>query len=212
MMPRPDSRSSGDLARFAALVTSARSAFTHGRYRDAENAAAVLVRNPAPDRHFWLLVLARCAADAGSHLEAARLLGAVAGTQQRHGLPWLPRLLVGARSDTERLARDALGDTGFESGYGEGFALDLDDAVAYALRARGERKRPSIGWDSLTPTERQVVDQVAAGRSNAEIAAELLMGRTTVKTHLTHIFTKLDIANRAELAAEATRRTSSTPR
>ena len=91
-------------------------------------------------------------------------------------------------------------------------ALELQDAVAYALRARGERKRPTSGWDSLTPTELQVVEQVAAGQTNTEIADVLLMGRTTVKTHLAHIFTKLDFTNRAELAAQATRRASSTAR
>jgi DNA-binding CsgD family transcriptional regulator len=88
--------------------------------------------------------------------------------------------------------------------------IDLDAAVAYALRARGQRKRPSTGWDSLTPTELQVVGQVAAGRTNAEIAAALLIGRTTVKTHLAHIFTKLDLTNRGQLAAEAARRGSAT--
>ena len=103
-----------------------------------------------------------------------------------------------------------VGDAGFEAAYGEGFELDKDAAVAYAVRARGERKRPTIGWNSLTPTELQVIDQVATGRSNPEIAEALLMGRTTVKTHLTHIFTKLGITSRAELAAEATRRASST--
>ena len=68
---------------------------------------------------------------------------------------------------------------------------------------------PPTGWDSLTPTELQVVEQVAAGRSNPEIAEALLMGRTTVKTHLGHIFTKLGMTNRAELAAEAARRAAS---
>ena len=199
----------GNLAQFVSLVMSARSAFRQGRFRDAENAAAVLVRRRAEDRHFWLLVLARCAAEAGSHVEAARLLGAVAGTQERFGLPWLPRLLVSAKAETDRICRDALGDDGFEAAHAEGFELDLDAAVAYTLRARGERKRPSSGWESLTPTELEVVDQVAAGRSNPEIAAALLMGRTTVKTHLGHIFTKLGITNRAELAAQAARRTLS---
>jgi DNA-binding CsgD family transcriptional regulator len=196
----------GNLAQFVSRVMSARTAFRQGRYRDAERDAAALVRHRAEDRHFWLLVLARCAADAGSHLEAARLLGAVAGTQERFGLPWLPRLLVSAKVDGERICREALGDAGFEAGHAEGFELDLDAAVAYTLRARGGRKRPSSGWESLTPTELAVVDQVAAGRSNPEIAEALLMGRTTVKTHLGHIFTKLGIANRAELAAQAARR------
>ena len=166
LLPTATSADSGDVARFAALVMSARTAFRDGRFREAENAAAKLVRRRAEDRHFWLLVLARCAADAASHLEAARLLGAVAGTQERFGLPWLPRMLVAARSQTEQLGRAALGDDGFDAAHAEGLALDLDAAVDYAVRARGERKRPSIGWDSLTPTELQVVGQVAAGRSN----------------------------------------------
>ena len=50
---------------------------------------------------------------------------------------------------------------------------------------------------------------VAEGLTNPQIAERLLMGRATVKTHLEHIFTKLGIRTRAELAAEAARRTSS---
>ena len=46
---------------------------------------------------------------------------------------------------------------------------------------------------------------VAQGLSNPEIAERLLMGRATVKTHLEHIFAKLGVSSRAELAAEATR-------
>jgi predicted ATPase/DNA-binding CsgD family transcriptional regulator len=196
---------SGNMAQFAALVLSGRSAFREGRFRDAENAAAVLVRRRAEDRHFWLLVLARCATAVAGHLEAARLFGAVAGTQERFGLPWLPQLLVSAKADGEGMCRDALGDAEFDAAFAAGFELDLDAAVAYAVRARGERKRPATGWDSLTPTELAVVDQVAVGRSNPEIAEALLMGRSTVKTHLGHIFTKLGLANRAELAALAAR-------
>ncbi len=44
--------------------------------------------------------------------------------------------------------------------------MGTDEAVGYARRARGERKRPSRGWDSLTPTELEVVRHVAAGLSN----------------------------------------------
>ena len=90
----------------------------------------------------------------------------------------------------------------------EGRNLDWRDAAAYARRARGERKRPHHGWASLTPTEQQVVALVAEGLTNPQIAERLLMGRATVKTHLEHIFTKLGIHTRAELAAEAVRRQS----
>jgi DNA-binding CsgD family transcriptional regulator len=181
-------------------------AFRTGQLRDAEPHLIEMVRLRAPDRHFWLLMLARCAAEHNSHLEAARLLGAVEATQERFSLTWLPGFLVAAEAETARLAREAIGEEAFAAACAEGRRLGLDEAVAYVLRARGERRRPSSGWASLTPTELQVVEQVAAGRSNAQIAEQLLMGRTTVKTHLAHIFTKLGVTSRAELAVQAARR------
>jgi DNA-binding CsgD family transcriptional regulator len=59
----------------------------------------------------------------------------------------------------------------------------------------------SFGWSALTPTERAVVELAATGCTNAEIGARLLMGSATVKTHLTRVYTKLAVRNRAELAA-----------
>ena len=68
------------------------------------------------------------------------------------------------------------------------------------------RGRPASGWRSLTPAEVQVIDLVAEGCRNAEIADRLFVSVSTVKTHLTHIFTKLSVSTRAELAARATQR------
>jgi DNA-binding CsgD family transcriptional regulator len=62
------------------------------------------------------------------------------------------------------------------------------------------------GWDALTAAERDVIAMVAAGASNDEIAARLLIGRATVRTHLNHVYTKLGLPNRAALAAAAARR------
>ena len=71
---------------------------------------------------------------------------------------------------------------------------------------RGPRARPRIGWASLTPTEHTVAGLVAEGLSNPQIGERLYVSRRTVQAHLAHVFAKLDIATRAQLAAEVTRR------
>ncbi len=102
--------------------------------------------------------------------------------------------------------RAALGDRVFAETWAEGAHLTLDEAVAYVRRARGSRRRPSTGWDSLTPTELEVVRLVVDGLSNPEIGRRLFMSRGTVKTHLSHIYAKLGVANRTELATRTTAR------
>ncbi|QUQ68567.1 helix-turn-helix transcriptional regulator [Kutzneria sp. CA-103260] len=84
--------------------------------------------------------------------------------------------------------------------------MSLDEAIEYVRRTRGPRSRPSAGWPSLTPTELSVAKLAAAGLNNPEIAAKLFMSRGTVKTHLSHIFAKLGIGNRTELATMAAAR------
>jgi two-component system, NarL family, response regulator LiaR len=54
--------------------------------------------------------------------------------------------------------------------------------------------------DSLTPRERDVLTALARGRSNAEIARELRMGRETVKTHVSSILAKIGVADRTQAA------------
>jgi DNA-binding NarL/FixJ family response regulator len=66
--------------------------------------------------------------------------------------------------------RNAMDDNGFETAWAEGAALSTEEAIAYALRGRGERKRPSSGWESLTPTELDVVKLVEEGLPNKDIA------------------------------------------
>ena len=87
-----------------------------------------------------------------------------------------------------------------------GGELSLAAAVAYAGRGRGERQRPRFGWASLTPVERDVVRLVAEGHTNAEIGQRLFMSVNTVKKHLSHVYTKVDVDGRADLAAQVARR------
>jgi DNA-binding CsgD family transcriptional regulator len=102
--------------------------------------------------------------------------------------------------------RARLGDDHFEKAWASGADMPVDDAVSYVRRARGSRGRPSTGWASLTPAELQVVHLAAEGLTNPQIAARCFMSRGTVKTHLAHVYTKLGIANRTELATLAAER------
>jgi two-component system nitrate/nitrite response regulator NarL len=73
------------------------------------------------------------------------------------------------------------------------------------LRERAEavaRRRPSPA-ERLTAREREIVAAVAAGDSNRQIAARLGLAEDTVKHHITNIFDKLGVSNRAEMAAYA---------
>jgi DNA-binding CsgD family transcriptional regulator len=78
-------------------------------------------------------------------------------------------------------------------------------------RGRHAPRRPSFGWESLTPSELRVVGLAAEGLTNGQIAERLFVSRRTVATHLEHVFQKLGHANRVELAAEATRRATTDP-
>lgn len=96
-------------------------------------------------------------------------------------------------------------------------ARDLARAEA-ALRGagvrrgrRGTRARPQFGWQSLTPTERTVADLVAEGLSNPQIGQRLYVSGRTVQTHLAHVFAKLDISARAQLAVAVTRHRGDKP-
>ena len=71
---------------------------------------------------------------------------------------------------------------------------------------RGPRGRPQFGWLSLTPAEQAVASLVADGLSNPQIGDRLYISRRTVQAHLAHVFAKLDIASRAQLAVQVTAR------
>ena len=144
----------------------------------------------------------RSPSNARDRVEAATVLGACSTQRAVMGTP------RGFFIDLAPAARDrtvlAMGSEAFERAFAAGAALSLDGVLAYVERTRGTRGRPSLGWNSLSPTERQVAELVRAGLTNREIAQRLIMGTETVKTHVSHIFAKLGIGKRSQLATLAT--------
>jgi DNA-binding CsgD family transcriptional regulator len=98
-----------------------------------------------------------------------------------------------------------MGNGDFDRAWSESAPLSTEEAIAYARRGRGERKRPNSGWASLTPIERDVVRLVSDGLANKDIAARLFFSPRTVQTHLTHVYTKLGLTSRVQLVQEAAR-------
>ena len=67
----------------------------------------------------------------------------------------------------------------------------------FSRSSRGRSERPA-GLDELTPREVEVFKLLARGMSNAEIAAELIVSETTVKTHVARILMKLEVRDRVQ--------------
>ncbi|GIH06086.1 DNA-binding response regulator [Rhizocola hellebori] len=146
-------------------------------------------------------------------------MGGIAATERIRRRPHPPEVIVLTTFDTDDHILRALraGATGFllkdtpperiaqavhAASAGEPF---LSPAVTRRLMQRiatsattYENARTKLA--GLTPRERDVVIAIAQGHSNADIATALTMSLTTVKAHVSHILTKLDLANRTQIA------------
>jgi DNA-binding CsgD family transcriptional regulator len=102
--------------------------------------------------------------------------------------------VVRRRGRQKRAAREAIG-AALEG-------LESVGASGWVAKARGELGRIAgrRRQEGLTAAERRVAALVAEGRTNREVAAALFLGERTVASHLTHIYAKLGVRSRTELA------------
>jgi DNA-binding CsgD family transcriptional regulator len=193
-----------------ALLVRARVATADGAYEDGERDAHEALACAA-SRGLYLYVpgifecLAGLATRDGNHPLAARLFGAADALRRRMGLVRF-RIYDAECEASLAILRNAMDEKMFDATWAEGAALDIEEAIAYAQRGRGERKRPASGWPSLTPAERDVAQLVCEGLANKEIATRLFVSPRTVQAHLSHVYAKLGITSRVQLVQEAARR------
>ncbi|MFI5509816.1 LuxR family transcriptional regulator [Mycobacterium sp. NPDC051804] len=191
----------------AALASRAYVAIAQGELEQAGLDARSALETAA-ESHGYMMVpdafecLAYVTADAGNHREAARLLGAADAARQRNGVR---RFKIFESDHDTRIAaiQDHLGENDFRAAWDEGASLSIEETIAYVQRGRGERRRASSGWASLTRAELDVVKLVSEGLGNKDVAARLFVSPRTVQAHLTHVYTKLGLTSRVQLAQEA---------
>lgn len=134
--------------------------------------------------------------------DSVRLFAAAQALREANNYARPPALAAGYDGDLA-LARSGLNDDEFSAAWTEGSAMAVVEAIAFASRGRGVRRRSVSGWASLTPAESQVADLAAQGLTNREIGERLFVSPRTAGAHLARVFTKLGISSRRELARPA---------
>jgi DNA-binding CsgD family transcriptional regulator len=151
--------------------------------------------------------LAWVVASSGAPQESALLLGAAAALFEELGLmPILPYWEI-HRAACEETVRASLGEARYSSCWERGHALSRAQVVAAALESAppADEDGPSAPTahqaEELSAREMEVARLVASGLTNPAIAAELFVSLATVKTHVSHILTKLGLESRVQLAS-----------
>ena len=132
---------------------------------------------------------------------APRLLAAAAAIGGRHVTSEWAATSMEYEHSLDR-ARSSLSETAFQSEQTAGRRMSLEEAVAYAQNvakkvAAAQRTRRQL--DQLTPREREVAALLAQAKTNAEIAAELVVSKRTVESHIAHIRSKLGFTERVQI-------------
>jgi DNA-binding CsgD family transcriptional regulator len=166
------------------LAVSASAARTDWGLGMLARARALISNGKAADEHYR---------EAISRLGRCRVVPQLARARLLYG-EWLrrERRMKDARRELG-LARDAFSLMGAEA---------FEERAAGELQAAGghQRHRATSGLEELTTQEARIAELVAEGSTNPEIAEHLFISRRTVEYHLTHVFAKVGVSTRTELA------------
>jgi non-specific serine/threonine protein kinase len=163
------------------------------------------------DRDPWGVVeilhgLGAIAASHGQADVAVRLFAAADALREGIGITLQP--FIRAQYDrAAALAKEQLGEEGYQAAWKAGHALSLEEAVADAAAIVASRPAPppavrtAAESAGVTPRELEVLRLLADGKSSREIGEALFISHRTATTHVTNIFDKLGVDNRAAAVA-----------
>jgi predicted ATPase/DNA-binding CsgD family transcriptional regulator len=149
----------------------------------------------------WLAVRQR------RYERSAWLLGASAGLWEKPGATTIDEnaFLREPHREAVEPTREALGADAYTALYQAGYAYPLDQLIPL-VTGDADHLPPELGCaggasaDLLTSREREVAVLAAEGMSNREIAERLVISKRTVDAHVAHVYTKLGISSRVQLA------------
>ncbi|MDP9110390.1 MAG: LuxR C-terminal-related transcriptional regulator [Candidatus Eremiobacteraeota bacterium] len=164
---------------------------------------------------FWMPSILALSAERAKHEAALRLIGN--GELSADPSPWCQFQAQLSRSFAARALKNTLEPSELSAIRTASTLLGSPFFVEAAPRlplepARTSGSLPANGGVKLTRREREVVEMIAAGSSNREIAMALVLSERTVEGHVANIFGKLDVGSRSQIAAWHVRTAMATPR
>jgi DNA-binding CsgD family transcriptional regulator len=187
-------------------LQAARAQLAHlrGDHRAAVDAYRALLPAAGMAIPRYVTDLLACAAPLCAPEDAARAIGAADAWCAEVGLRWRFPHQQRWVDEAVAMARNALSDDGYAEARREGATAGWRDTAALIARRKAVRTAATSGWESLTPAELETVRHLAKGLTNAQIADATFVSVATVKTHLHHVYRKLDLPSRAAVASAAT--------
>ncbi len=146
--------------------------------------------------------LAAVALETGRPEDALRLIAASGSLRAGHG----PEAWVAPPADVAERAAQVLGPAAAQRASQAGAAISVRAAIALAISVAAAADVPPGRPEAvspLTPRQREVAALVAGGDTNRQIARSLGITEKTVEMHLSQIMVRLDVHNRAQVAAHA---------
>ncbi|MGW6930781.1 ATP-binding protein [Lentzea sp. NPDC054927] len=142
----------------------------------------------------------------GHATPAVTLLGAADRLWEIMGRPLRTyQHLYPHHEEAERVTRERLGTEGFDEAFQRGRAMNVDEAIAFALNEQPAAVLPVASPSVLTRREREIADLIAEGLTSRRIADQLVISVRTVETHTEHILAKLGFTSRVQVATWVSR-------